>query len=116
MAKVTNLDELKRQHEWARIAKVGSRDWIEFSSTMIDSFPALYETAKRMNAEFEQLRQDKARLDWLTEEMADTIYLDDGRIIDIGGGSKPHDVRFAIDTLKTPNPEFTGAVRRPRAT
>ena len=50
-----------------------------------------------------RLSKDAERLDWLTEQMADTIYLDDGRIIDIGGCSKPHDVRFAIDTLMGAN-------------
>lgn len=41
---------------------------------------------------------DKARLDWLTEVMVDTIYLDDQRIIDVGGHRKrPHDIRAVLD-------------------
>ena len=57
MAKITNFDELKKLHDEARIAKVGSREWLEFASAMIDSFPAIYDTAKSMNAEFKNLRE-----------------------------------------------------------
>lgn len=60
MAKITNFYELKRLHDLARVAKVGSRDWIEFATTMMDSFPALYETAKGMNAEFARLNRELA--------------------------------------------------------
>lgn len=53
----------------------------------------------------EQGEADTARLDWLTENLVDTIYLDDGRIIDVGTGHigcidlriSPHDLRSAID-------------------
>lgn len=37
---------------------------------------------------------DKAILDWLEEQIVDTIYLDDGRLIDVRGNS----VRKAIET------------------
>lgn len=57
MAKITNMDELKRMHEFARIAKVGSREWIEFATTMIDSFPAIYETAKAMNRRMAEMQE-----------------------------------------------------------
>lgn len=57
MAKTTNFDELKRLHDWARIAKVGSREWIEFATTMMDTFPAIYETAKATNATIAELRE-----------------------------------------------------------
>ena len=40
------------------------------------------------------LERDKARIDWLTEQPVDTLYLDDGRIIDIAGRV---DLRDAID-------------------
>lgn len=40
---------------------------------------------------------DTERIDWLTAQLVDVIYMDDGRIIDIGGAAKPHDVRCAID-------------------
>ena len=36
---------------------------------------------------------DGARLDWLQEQIVDTIYLDDGQIIDVQGNN----VRQAID-------------------
>lgn len=41
---------------------------------------------------------DEGRLNWLTEVMVDTIYLDDGRIIDVGGNrQRPHDIRAVLD-------------------
>jgi len=57
MAKITNLDDLKRMHDWARIAKVGSKEWLEFATTMIDSFPAIYETAKAMNKRMVEMQE-----------------------------------------------------------
>lgn len=39
---------------------------------------------------------DRARLDWLQEQIVDTIYLDDGRIIDVAGNS----LRDAIDRAR----------------
>jgi hypothetical protein len=51
----------------------------------------------------EESTKDTERLDFLTEEQVDTIYLDDGRIIDIGGSGLPWDVRVAIDALMTPS-------------
>lgn len=56
----------------------------------------------------EQVAQDSARLDWLTEQLVDTIYLDDGRIIDVGTGRigqtdvrvSPHALRSAIDAAR----------------
>lgn len=59
MAVIKNFDELKRMHNLARISKAGSRDWIEFAVTMLDSFPAIYEIAKNTNAEMAQLRRAK---------------------------------------------------------
>lgn len=52
----------------------------------------------------EQVAGDSELLDWLTEQLVDTIYLDDGRIIDVGTGRigqtdvriSPHDLRSAI--------------------
>ena len=43
-------------------------------------------------AEATRWRDDAALLDYLQEEVVDTIYLDDGKIIDVRGGS----VRKAI--------------------
>jgi|SRR5579859_294990 len=48
---------------------------------------------------------DKDRFDWLTEVMVDTIYLDDGRIIDVGGHrQRPHDIRAVIDEARRTMP------------
>jgi hypothetical protein len=55
MAVITNFDELKRKHDRARIATVGSKAWLDFVTTMIDSFPALYKTAKAMNEHFKEI-------------------------------------------------------------
>lgn len=53
-----------------------------------------------------ELEADKARIDWLEEQPVDTLYLDDGRIIDIAGRI---DLRKAIDNAifaaLNPNPE-----------
>lgn len=57
----------------------------------------------------EQVAQDSELLDWLTEQLVDTIYLDDGRIIDVGTGRigqtnvriSPHDLRAAIRAART---------------
>ncbi|GAB5336318.1 hypothetical protein [Pseudomonas fluorescens] len=42
----------------------------------------------------DELERDKVRIDWLAEQPVDTLYLDDGRIIDIAGRI---DLRDAID-------------------
>lgn len=39
------------------------------------------------------MKTDKERLDWLQDRIVDTIYLDDGKTIDVRGNS----VREAID-------------------
>ncbi|MFA7238707.1 MAG: hypothetical protein WC091_01235 [Sulfuricellaceae bacterium] len=64
MTKQVNLDDLKRLHGRARIAKAGARDWLEFATTMMDSFPALYETAKQLNAEMERAKATSAASAW----------------------------------------------------
>lgn len=48
------------------------------------------------------LERDKVRIDWLEEQPVDTLYLDDGRIIDIAGRV---DLRDAIDAaMAAPRP------------
>lgn len=44
-----NMDDLNRLHKKALVGRAGSRAWIEFATTMVDSFPALYQTAQRVN-------------------------------------------------------------------
>lgn len=46
---LTNLDDLRRLHDEARRYGPGSRQWIVFATAMLDSFPHLYDLAKRMN-------------------------------------------------------------------
>lgn len=61
MPAITNLDQLKSLHGESRRRGTNSRAWIEFACTMMDSFPLLYETAKRMNAAFNrQLKTEDA--------------------------------------------------------
>lgn len=43
---------------------------------------------------------DTERLDWLQEELVDTIYMDDGRLIDVGGQHQGS-LRKAIDARRT---------------
>jgi len=45
---------------------------------------------------------DKRRLDWLQEQLVDTVYLDDGRIIDVGGSQHANNLRAAIDAAMRP--------------
>ena len=45
-----NFDDLKRMHDRARASGIGSKAWIDFATTMTDTFPELYGTAKTMNA------------------------------------------------------------------
>ena len=60
MKQKINFDDLKRLHDSARIAKVGSREWIEFATTVINEFPAIYSTAKELNNEYYRLRNQVA--------------------------------------------------------
>ncbi len=46
MAIVTNFDTLSRLHAEARLQGAGSRAWIEFADTMMDSFPTIYKKAR----------------------------------------------------------------------
>ncbi len=57
MALVTNFDALKELHAEALRCGTGSRPWIEFASTMADSFPSLYKTAQLMNVRMRELEQ-----------------------------------------------------------
>lgn len=50
-------------------------------------------------SEIDALRKDRERMDKLQEMQADTIYFDDGRIVDIGG-KYFGDLRKAIDGIE----------------
>lgn len=52
---VTNLDELRRMREAALAKGAGSKAWIDFATAILDSFPHLYETARRMNEEADRM-------------------------------------------------------------
>lgn len=65
---VTNLDELRRLRETALVKGAGSKAWIDFASTMLDSFPHLYETAQRMNGDAERMRHALRTLIGETED------------------------------------------------
>lgn len=47
----TNFDNLKALRTEALRCGAGSKAWIDFANTVIDSFPQIYDTAKQMNAE-----------------------------------------------------------------
>jgi hypothetical protein len=59
---VTNFNELMRLHKEATAARPGSKAYFDFAATMFDSFPALYEKAKKMNELF-ALQYGELRLD-----------------------------------------------------
>ncbi|OWQ42529.1 hypothetical protein CDH05_06870 [Pseudomonas lactis] len=67
------------------------------------------ELQRRLTAADERadvLERDKARIDWLADQPVDTLYLDDGRIIDIAGRV---DLRDAIDAaMASPRPAEVG--------
>lgn len=67
MAMVTNFDELKRMHQAAVVGGAKSKAWIDFAITMMDSFPALYAQAKRVNEALSNLRVD---IDKIKKEVA----------------------------------------------
>ena len=56
MAVTTNFDDLKRMHSEARRKGPMTRPWIDFATTMMDSFLSLYDTAKKMNENAAKLR------------------------------------------------------------
>lgn len=64
---ITNFDTLNALRTEAARTGHGSKSWIEFATTMFDSFPALYETAKRMNAELAE-RHTKGNRELFLEE------------------------------------------------
>jgi hypothetical protein len=85
MKQKINFDDLKRLHDGARIAKVGSREWIEFATTVLNEFPTIYSTAKGMNEEFHKLRNQVTVGKQIVQqgiEIMDIEQLDNGRALD----------------------------------
>lgn len=60
MAVTINFDELRRLHQAAVVGGSTSRAWIEFASTMLDSFPHLYRQAQAVNQRLKELEKDIA--------------------------------------------------------
>ena len=52
---VTNFDELKRMREATITGGAGSRAWMDFAVTVIDSFPHLYSKACLINRRIGEL-------------------------------------------------------------
>lgn len=80
------------------------------ASTELDRVTAERDALQqRLNAadqRIEEVERDKVRIDWLAEQPVDTLYLDDGRIIDIAGRV---DLRDAIDAaMAAPRPADGG--------
>lgn len=57
-----NLDDLRRIRDEGRAAGGGSPRWLKAAMALMDAFPAVYETAQRMNADAQALRRDRAYL------------------------------------------------------
>lgn len=61
-----------------------------------------HEVSDEDRAALVQAINDQVRIDWLQERIVDTIYLDDGKIIDVRGNN----VRTALDAARQPPVEF----------
>lgn len=57
MAYVTSFDRLKQMHEAALVGGTGSKAWIDFAVTMMDSFPALHRKIEVANAALVKLER-----------------------------------------------------------
>ncbi|WP_449103579.1 hypothetical protein [Pseudomonas veronii] len=68
--------------------------WRSKHAVAIKERDALQQRLTAADERADVLERDEARIDWLTEQAVDTLYLDDGRIIDIAGRV---DLRDAID-------------------
>ena len=77
MAIVTNFNDLSYRHRCALVGGAKSGAWIEFAVTMMDSFPALYQTAQGMNDRMASL--EKALRDFVAQVELHTDCMD-GRI------------------------------------
>jgi hypothetical protein len=71
----TNLDDLNRMHNEAACSHVGGKAWLNFAVKMLDVFPELYDTAKRMNEEAAELRADNVRLRAAVDDERERLFL-----------------------------------------
>ena len=117
MATRTNFDELKRLHEWARAGGPGGKAWIEFATAMFDSFPALYETAKAMNADSKRLRKGLEAVEQLIDDSVGVAGLHKNGDVapwdELRTGGRFEEWLNDFDAaLERPNAEVTGNARR----
>ena len=86
---------------WVLAADAAIRD-----KRLTDKIDALQALLTAADERADVLERDKARIDWLADQPVDTLYLDDGRIIDIAGRV---DLRDAIDAaMASPRPAEGG--------
>lgn len=86
-AKGPNLDDLRRLREEALSRGAGSGAWIKAATALMDAFPAIYETAKTMNAKHEAARFElacrPALAAWIPHDRALYIRSDAGPLVRI---------------------------------
>ncbi|PHV02822.1 hypothetical protein [Iodobacter sp. BJB302] len=83
MSVITNLDQLQRLHAKARVSKVGSKCWIDFSTAMLDSFPKLYETAKAMNQQQSAIKEAIHNISVVAAKHGETLSQEMRHVIEI---------------------------------
>jgi hypothetical protein len=81
----------KRHHPPSAKAKAEARD-----KAYRDRLNEEVAVAQKRRKQEDQMRSDHARMEAMQEAQVDTIYLDDGKIIDVGG-KHSGDLRAAID-------------------
>ncbi|GAB1394508.1 hypothetical protein MASR1M60_26720 [Rhodocyclaceae bacterium] len=83
-----NIEKLAEQETPALIADIGSRAWVEFATTMDESLPALYETAKAMNSQLALLIEARQMISDMNSAY---------------GGEAPYNLCARIDASMRPN-------------
>ena len=108
------LDALICLHAVARVDRDKQCSAVTNAAAVIHRYESLAVTPAATASEAGSA--DRAMLDWLTERLVDTIYLDDGTIIDVGTGRigtrdakvAPHDLRAAIRAAMTDQAQTGG--------
>lgn len=110
MAAIINFDALNALRTEAARTGHGSKGWIKFATTMFDSFPALYETAKRMNTEIAELRiTNCARKVRHEEPVSDGVLADFiGQWIDASHTLPDSDITVLVNTPHSSEPVWLG--------
>ena len=55
MSKKFNFDDAMRKRTYAASKGIGSKEWIEFAHLMFDTFPDLYEVARKMTVHQDEI-------------------------------------------------------------